>query len=89
MVRGGYRGYSYFRTVTAAENPGMKFGSLPDHCRCTAKAKSTGERCKDMKVKGQTVCRRHGAKSLKATRAKMLRLAARLRGERPKNYTCD
>jgi hypothetical protein len=84
-----WSGYSYFRTVSAAENPGMKFGNLPDHCRCTATAKSTGERCRDMRVSGQKVCRRHGAKGLKPTRAKMLRLAARLGGERPKNYWCD
>lgn len=91
MAGGGYRGYSYFRVCKPEDHPGVYFGSLPDHLRCKRIAKSTGERCRCMKVKGSTLCRTHGGKrpGMKMSRAKELRIAARLRGERPKHYWCD
>jgi hypothetical protein len=39
--------------------------ALRDAQRCTATAKSTGERCKNPAVQGYTVCRMHGAGSPK------------------------
>ncbi len=88
---GGYKGYSRFRELKLAGEPmpGYRFGSLPLHLRCTCTAKATGGRCRNPAAKGQTLCRTHGAKGLKMSRAKALRLAARMRGERPKNYWCD
>lgn len=89
---GGYRGFSYFRDVCTREtNPGLKFGSVPEKYRCKRIAKSTGLRCGCYRVKGSTVCRTHGGKrpGLKMSRAKELRLAARLRGERPAHYQRD
>lgn len=87
--RGGYKGFSHFRVCGREKLPGHRFGNVPDHARCTAHAKSTGKRCENFRVIGQKVCKNHGARGLKPTRAKMLRLAARLRGERPAHYKWD
>lgn len=38
---------------------------LPDHLRCTAKAKNTGERCTKPRVEGTTKCHYHGGRSKK------------------------
>jgi hypothetical protein len=88
----GYNGYAHFRDgCTRETNPGKLLGNVPDKCRCNNTAKSTGERCKNVRVKGDTRCRTHGGKrpGMKVSRAKQLRMAARLRGERPKHYWCD
>lgn len=88
-----WNGYSYFRERVLAggpeANPGYRFGSLPEHVRCSARAKSTGERCQSPRVAGKKTCRLHGSGNKKLSRAAMLRRAARLRGERPPHYTCD
>lgn len=81
--------YDHFTGLTLEELPGVRLGSIPDKWRCKAKARSTGERCKAMRAKGQKVCRLHGAHGLPLTWKKKARLAARLRGERPPHYWCD
>ena len=87
---GGYRGFSYFRDVCTREtNPGVKLGSVTDKYRCTATAKNSGARCTQFRVKGQKVCRFHGAQGVKPSRAKLRRIGARLRGERPSGYERD
>jgi len=80
--------FQHFKYLTPAEIPGIRLGSVPDRWRCRAKAKSTGERCQCLAVKGRATCRHHGSGS-KKTRAGMLRMAARLRGERPEAYKKD
>jgi hypothetical protein len=86
---GGYRGFSYFRDVCTREtNPGIRTGSVPLEFRCQRIAKSTGEQCRCPRVRGTTLCRTHGGKrpGMKMSRAKQLRLAARLRAERPDHW---
>jgi len=80
---------NYFSLIPPEEIPGIRLGNVPDRWRCSRVAKSTGERCRCLAVKGKGVCRHHGAGGKKLSRAKMLRQAARLRGERPANYWCD
>jgi hypothetical protein len=52
-----------------------------DMPKCQARAKSTGEKCKNVAVKGKRVCYLHGGKSTgaKTERGKMLSKYARLR----------
>jgi hypothetical protein len=78
-----------FQHIPKDEIPGIRLGSIPDQFRCTAKSKSTGERCRCMRVTGQGVCRHHGARKQKPTWAKRFRQASRLRGERPDGYHSD
>lgn len=51
-----------------------------DMPKCQARAKSTGEKCKNVAVKGKRVCYLHGGKSTgaKTERGKMLSKYARL-----------
>jgi hypothetical protein len=83
--------YSFFKQCKERGDPlpGIRAGSVPAKFLCTAKSKRTGKGCQCPRVKGQKVCRHHGAQGLKPTRAKLLRAAARLRGERPAHYTVD
>jgi hypothetical protein len=77
----------YFSTIPASEIPGIRTGNVPDEFRCTARARvSGGERCRCVAVKGKGVCRHHGGGGKKLSLAKMYRMAARLRGERPEHY---
>jgi len=54
------------------------FRTMP---KCQARAKSTGQRCKNVAMKGKRVCYLHGGKSTgaKTERGKMLSKYARLR----------
>lgn len=45
-----------------SNNPMRPTQRLADAPRCTAKAKTTGSRCKGPAVKGWKVCRMHGAR---------------------------
>lgn len=50
-------------------------GGLPDHLRCTATARRTGERCQNPRIRGGDVCRTHGgaAPQVRAAAAARLR----------------
>jgi hypothetical protein len=78
--------HCYFSRIALEDIPGIRLGDVPDQFRCPAKAKSTGERCQNPKVQGKRTCRVHGAGGKKLQRAKVLRQAARLRGERPAHW---
>ena len=43
---------------------GFPMGDPPDHFRCHAKSKTTGERCRHWAMRGKRVCRYHGGKSV-------------------------
>lgn len=49
---------------------------LPDHVRCKGTATTTGERCKNARLKGATVCRKHGAAAPQVREAAARRVAA-------------
>lgn len=49
--------------------------------RCTAKSKSTGDRCKRQAIAGGTVCRTHGGKAPQVAEAARRRLMAAEAGE--------
>jgi hypothetical protein len=78
--------HCHFSRIAPEDLPGIRLGNVPDQLRCTAKAKSTGERCQNPRVRGKGICRLHGAGGKKLQRSKMLRQAARLRGERPAHW---
>ena len=79
--------HCYFSRIALEDIPGIRLGDVPDQFRCTAKAKTTGQRCQNPRVKGKGTCRMHrGSPGKKPTRAKVLRQAARLRGERPAHW---
>ena len=66
------------RDVPQGTKPGRPdFRDMP---KCQARAKSTGEKCKNVAVKGKRVCYLHGGKSTgaKTERGKMLSKYARL-----------
>jgi hypothetical protein len=64
--------------------PGHRLGAIPDAFRCKATAKSTGQRCACIAVKGSGGrCRHHfGNRGGKPSLAKQYRIAALIRGER-------
>ena len=77
----------HFSTLEPHQIPGIRLGDLPDAWRCRAQAKSTGDRCRAVAAKGMGLCRHHGAGGNKPSLAKVYRMAARLRGERPTGWS--
>lgn len=73
----------------AGNKRGVRFGAMPEALRCkatTRASKRAGDpcQCRNAAIKGKGLCRMHGGhgRVRKApTRAGLLRLAARLRGE--------